>query len=165
MPCAGNLGLQLSGEVAGGRRGQDRAPTGVQATARQVGGDFDEVRDEVARVSRKLGQRLSILVGKPGLDGHSNGAEQVAVRARDVGMDVTYDGIRSTPAVLVAAAKAKNVHCIGQSILSGSHKALALDLLAQLRAAGITAFFTPKAFDLNIIMRDLAKIVERAYTE
>jgi ethylmalonyl-CoA mutase len=168
--------------------GEYRAPTGVSATARQVGGDFDKVRDEVARVSHKLGRRLSLLVGKPGLDGHSNGAEQIAVRARDVGMDVVYDGIRSTPAELVAAARDKRVHCIGLSILSGSHKQLALDLLAQLRAAGlghipvvvggiippndaaelraagIAAIYTPKAFDLNVIMTDLAKIAERAHT-
>ena len=168
--------------------GEFRAPTGVSATARQVPGEFDAVRDEVERVSRKLGRRLSLLVGKPGLDGHSNGAEQVAVRARDVGMEVTYDGIRSTPAELVASAKAKQPHCIGLSILSGSHQGLALDLLArlkaaglghvpvvvggiippgdeaELRAAGIAAIYTPKSFDLNAIMLELAGIVERAHT-
>ena len=168
--------------------GEFRAPTGVGATARQVPGEFDAVRDEVERVSRKLGRRLALLVGKPGLDGHSNGAEQIAVRARDVGMDVTYEGIRSTPAELVAAAQKSQPHCIGLSILSGSHKGLALDLLAQLkatglghvplvvggiippgdeaelRAAGIAAIYTPKSFDLNAIMFELAGIVDRAHT-
>ena len=168
--------------------GEYRAPTGVSTKARQVGGELDAIRDEVARVSQKIGRRLTLLVGKPGLDGHSNGAEQVAVRARDAGMDVVYDGIRFTPAELVAAAQEKHVHCIGLSILSGSHKQLALDLLAQLRAAGlghipvvvggiippadavelraagIAAIYTPKAFDLNVILSDLAGIVERAHS-
>src|SRR5487761_2194791 len=156
--------------------GEYRAPTGVSGKARQVPGDLDAIRAEVERVSQKLGRRLSFLVGKPGLDGHSNGAEQIAVRARDAGMDVIYDGIRMTPAELVEKAAREQVHCIGLSILSGSHVALALDVLARLkernlthlplvvggiippedeqklRAAGVAAVFTPKHFELNAIM-------------
>ncbi len=163
--------------------GEYRAPTGVSSMARQVPGDLDPVRAEVERVSMKLGRRLTFLVGKPGLDGHSNGAEQIAVRARDAGMEVIYDGIRMTPEDLVARAKATQAHCIGLSILSGSHVGLALDTLARLKAAGlahvplvvggiippedaemlrkagVAAIFTPKNFELNTIMRDLVALV------
>jgi (2R)-ethylmalonyl-CoA mutase len=164
--------------------GEFRAPTGVGTTARQVGGELDEVRAEVERVSQKLGRRLKFLVGKPGLDGHSNGAEQIAVRARDAGMDVVYEGIRLTPTEIVAAARSGEVHCIGLSILSGSHiplvrevaalmKAEGLDKIplvvggiippddeALLRAEGIAAVFTPKDYELNTIMSDLVRIVD-----
>ena len=168
--------------------GEFRAPTGVGSTARQVGGELDEVRAEVERVSQKLGRRLKFLVGKPGLDGHSNGAEQIAVRARDAGMDVVYEGIRLTPAEIVAAARDGEVHCIGLSILSGSHIPLVREVIARmksegldkiplvvggiippedealLRAEGITAVYTPKDYELNTIMSDLVRIVDATTT-
>ena len=109
--------------------GDYRAPTGVSSSARQVAGNLDEVRSEIERVSMKLGRRLKFVVGKPGLDGHSNGAEKIAVRARDAGMDVTYEGIRMTPADIVAAAKEQDAHCIGLSILSGSHVPLVRNVM------------------------------------
>jgi (2R)-ethylmalonyl-CoA mutase len=173
------------GNVLRGVFGEYRAPTGVSSTARQVGGQLDAVREEVARVSQKLGKRAKFLVGKPGLDGHSNGAEQIAVRARDAGFDVIYAGIRSTPAELVEAAKKEGAHCIGLSILSGSHVTLAhevIKLMKQegvdaplvvggiippadeklLREAGVAAVYTPKNYDLNAIMTDLAHLIEKA---
>jgi len=173
------------GNVLRGVFGEYRAPTGVSSTARQVGGQLDAVRGEVERVSQKLGKRAKFLVGKPGLDGHSNGAEQIAVRARDAGFDVIYAGIRSTPAELVEAAKKEGAHCIGLSILSGSHVTLAhevIKLMKQegveaplvvggiippadeqlLRDAGVAAVYTPKNYDLNAIMTDLAHIIEKA---
>lgn len=173
------------GNVLRGVFGEYRAPTGVSSTARQVGGALDAVRGEVERVSQKLGKRAKFLVGKPGLDGHSNGAEQIAVRARDAGFDVIYAGIRSTPAELVEAAKKEGAHCIGLSILSGSHVTLAhevIKLMKQegvdaplvvggiippadeklLRDAGVAAVYTPKNYDLNAIMTDLAHIIEKA---
>ncbi len=117
--------------------GEYRAPTGVSATARQVGGALDDVRTEVQRVSTKIGKRVKFLVGKPGLDGHSNGAEQIAVRARDVGIDVIYAGIRSTPAEIVDAAKEEGVHCIGLSILSGSHVPLVHEVIRLMKERGL----------------------------
>jgi ethylmalonyl-CoA mutase len=164
--------------------GEFRAPTGVGTTARQVGGELDEVRAEVERVSQKLGRRLKFLVGKPGLDGHSNGAEQIAVRARDAGMDVVYEGIRLTPAEIVSAARNGDVHCIGLSILSGSHIPLVREVAARmksegldsiplvvggiippddealLRAEGVSAVYTPKDYELNAIMSDLVRIID-----
>ena len=166
--------------------GEYRAPTGVSRTARQVAGDLDDVRAEVERVSQKLGRRLTFLVGKPGLDGHSNGAEQIAVRARDAGMDVVYDGIRLTPAEIVEAAREGRVHCVGLSILSGSHLPLVREVLARMKAEGIedvplvvggiippedaalleaegvAAVYTPKDFELNAIMSDVVRIVDSA---
>ena len=165
--------------------GEYRAPTGVSSAARQGDHGLDKVRAEVERVSLKLGRRIKFIVGKPGLDGHSNGAEQIAVRARDVGMDVTYAGIRFTPAEIVAAARAENAHCIGLSILSGSHVALVRDVLARMKAEkldtllivggiippedaallkeeGVAAVYTPKDFEMNRIMADIVGIVERA---
>ena len=127
----GEWGAALRGEF-----GEYRAPTGVKPQARQGADDLDELRGEVQRVSLKLGRRLKFLVGKPGLDGHSNGAEQIAVRATDAGMDVIYDGIRLTPDEIVERAKA-GVHCVGLSILSGSHVAMTRDVLAKLKAAGM----------------------------
>ena len=118
--------------------GEYRAPTGVSSAARQVSNDeLDALRTEIERVSRKLGRRLTFLVGKPGLDGHSNGAEQIAVRARDGGMDVVYDGIRSTPAEIVRAAKERDAHCVGLSILSGSHSPLVAQVRARMQAEGL----------------------------
>ncbi len=175
-----------TGEWAAAMReiwGDYRAPTGVSAHARQGEHGLDAVRAEVERVSLRLGRRIKFLIGKPGLDGHSNGAEQVAVRARDVGMDVVYAGIRFTPAQLVASAKAEKAHCIGLSILSGSHVALVRDILAQLKAEnlqihlilggiipkddaemllkeGVSAIYTPKDFDMNKIMLDVVALVD-----
>ena len=117
--------------------GEYRAPTGVGRAARQQSGGLDEVRAGVERVSRKLGRRIKFLVGKPGLDGHSNGAEQIAVRARDAGMEVVYEGIRLTPAEIVNAALEEGVHVVGLSILSGSHVPLVNDVVARMRAAGL----------------------------
>jgi ethylmalonyl-CoA mutase len=176
------------GNVLRGVFGEYRAPTGVSSTARQVGGALDDVRGEVQRVSTKIGKRAKFLVGKPGLDGHSNGAEQIAVRARDAGFDVIYAGIRSTPKELVETAKKEGVHCVGLSILSGSHVTLAHEVMQRmkdeglagvplvvggiippadeklLREEGVAAVYTPKNFDLNAIMTDLARIIERSVT-
>src|SRR5205814_744969 len=140
---------------------------------------FVELRSEVDAASRKLGRRLSFLIAKPGLDGHSNGAEQIAIRARDVGMDVAYEGIRFTPEEIVAAVSARRPHVLGLSILSGSHVALACDIADRLSAAGmsglkivaggiipaedelrlkragIAAVFTPKDYELDRIMRQI----------
>jgi ethylmalonyl-CoA mutase len=163
-----------------------RAPTGVSPRARQEAGDLDPLRSEIERVSLKLGRRLRFLVGKPGLDGHSNGAEQIAARATDAGMDVVYDGIRLTPAEIVEAAKS-GVHCVGLSILSGSHIALTeqvLELLraaglehvplivggivppadvGRLKAAGVAAVYTPKDFEINSILRAVVQEVEARF--
>ena len=164
--------------------GEYRAPTGVGSAVRNDTTGLDDIRAEVDRVSRKLGRRLKFLVGKPGLDGHSNGAEQIAVRARDAGMDVVYEGIRMTPEAIVAAAAEKNVHVVGLSILSGSHLPLVRDVVARmkeagledvpvvvggiippadasaLKSAGVAEVYTPKDFELNRIMADLVRIVE-----
>jgi ethylmalonyl-CoA mutase len=174
------------GEVLRRGFGEYRAPTGVSHAARNDCRGIDDLRAEVDRVTRKLGRRPKILVGKPGLDGHSNGAEQVAVRARDAGMDVVYDGIRLTPAEIVDAARDKNVHVVGLSILSGSHMPLIEDVMTRLRAAGlddvpvvvggiippddaaalkqsgVAAVYTPKDFELNRMMSDVLRIVERS---
>jgi (2R)-ethylmalonyl-CoA mutase len=167
--------------------GEYRAPTGVPKAARQVGGEaLDPVRAEVERVSQKIGRRMKFLVGKPGLDGHSNGAEQIAVRARDAGMDVVYGGIRFTPAEIVKTAIEEGVDVIGLSILSGSHVPLVRDVVSrmkeagidgvpvvvggiippddarELKSAGIAAIYTPKDFDINRVMSDVVRIVEGA---
>jgi len=166
--------------------GEYRAPTGVGSAARNDTTGLDDIRAEVDRVSSKIGRRIKFLVGKPGLDGHSNGAEQIAVRARDAGMDVVYEGIRLTPEAIVASAAEKDVHVIGLSILSGSHLPLVYDVMARMKDAGITdvpvvvggiippqdasalkdagvaEVYTPKDFELNRIMADLVRIVEVA---
>jgi ethylmalonyl-CoA mutase len=149
--------------------GEYRAPTGVPKAARQVGGEqLEPVRAEVERVSQKIGRRVKFLVGKPGLDGHSNGAEQIAVRARDVGMDVIYGGIRFTPAEIVKTAKDEGVDVIGLSILSGSHVPVVVGGIvppedeATLKQAGVAAVYTPKDFQINQIMSDVVRIVEEA---
>jgi ethylmalonyl-CoA mutase len=163
--------------------GEYRAPTGVSRFARQEAADLEHVRAAVEQVSLKLGRRLKFLVGKPGLDGHSNGAEQIAVRATDAGMDVVYDGIRLTPAEIVARA-GEGVHCIGLSILSGSHLAMASEIVdglqraglghiplvvggiipeadAQiLRAKGVAAVYTPKDFAINRLIGDIVQLVD-----
>jgi len=166
--------------------GEFRAPTGVSRTARETGGSLEAVRGEVDRVSRKIGRRIKFLVGKPGLDGHSNGAEQIAVRARDAGMEVVYEGIRLTPAEIVNAALEEGVHVVGLSILSGSHLPLVRDVLAKMKAQGIAdvpvivggiippedekqllsegvaAVYTPKDYELNAIMADIVRVVEKS---
>ena len=116
--------------------GEYRAPTGVGRAARNDSGGLDSVRADVERVSQRLGRRIKFLVGKPGLDGHSNGAEQIAVRARDAGMEVVYEGIRLTPAEIVNAALEEGVHVVGLSILSGSHVPLVKDIVARMRHDG-----------------------------
>ncbi|PPQ36955.1 (R)-ethylmalonyl-CoA mutase [Rhodoblastus acidophilus] len=166
--------------------GEFRAPTGVSRTARETGGSLEAVRGEVDRVSKKIGRRIKFLVGKPGLDGHSNGAEQIAVRARDAGMEVVYEGIRLTPAEIVNAALEEGVHVVGLSILSGSHLPLVRDVLTRMKAQGIAdvpvivggiippedekqllsegvaAVYTPKDYELNAIMADIVRVVEKS---
>ena len=163
--------------------GEYRAPTGVEGAAGVVDDEtLTEVREKVERVSEALGRRVKILVGKPGLDGHSNGAEQIALRARDVGMDVVYEGIRLTPSQIAKSAHDEGVHVVGLSILSGSHRELIPDVIAALRdagadvpvvvggiipeadvvplrEAGVAAVYTPKDFDLNRIMREIVTLV------
>ena len=119
--------------------GEFRAPTGVSGAvgAADAGSELAAVRASVQATGEELGGRLRLLVGKPGLDGHSNGAEQVAVRARDAGFEVIYQGIRLTPEQIVAAAVAEDVHCVGLSILSGSHMELVPAVLEGLREAGM----------------------------
>ena len=163
--------------------GEYRAPTGVGEAAAIGSEQVAELRDEVERVSETLGRRLKFLVGKPGLDGHSNGAEQIAVRARDAGMDVVYEGIRLTPTQIANSAAQEGVHVVGLSILSGSHGELipaVLDALREagagdvpvvvggiipeadaegLREAGVAAVYTPKDWDLNRMMHDIVTLV------
>ncbi|WP_334145737.1 protein meaA [Hyphomicrobium sp.] len=165
--------------------GEYRAPTGVaQAAPERPGGELDAVRAAVEAVSARLGRRIKFLVGKPGLDGHSNGAEQIAVRARDVGMEVVYEGIRLTPMQIVRAAVDESVHVVGLSILSGSHLPLVGEVMermqkeglgdipvvvggiippedaAKLKSAGVAAVYTPKDFQLNDIMADIVRLIE-----
>jgi len=165
--------------------GEYRAPTGVGNAMRNDVTGLDDIRADVDRVSQKLGRRLTFLVGKPGLDGHSNGAEQIAVRARDAGMHVVYEGIRFTPEEIVNAARKKRAHLVGLSVLSGSHLPLVQDVVRRMRdvgldipvvvggiippedaavlaKAGVAAVYTPKDFELNRVMSDLVRIVERA---
>src|SRR5262249_54079262 len=156
--------------------GEYRAPTGITGAAGSSCQGLDEVRTEVERVSARLGRRIKLLVGKPGLDGHSNGAEQIAVRARDCGMEGVYEGIRLTPAQIVRAAAEESVHVVGPSIPSGSPVPLAGEAMRRLREEGlddvpvavggiippedaatlkrlgVAAVFTPKDFQLNAIM-------------
>lgn len=164
--------------------GEYRAPTGVGKAANTDASGLEEVRASVNATSKKLGRRIKFLVGKPGLDGHSNGAEQIAVRARDAGMEVVYEGIRLTPAQIVNAALEEGVHAVGLSILSGSHVPLVKDVLARMSdvgigdiplvvggiippedaalliAAGAAAVYTPKDFQLNDIMVDIVRLID-----
>jgi (2R)-ethylmalonyl-CoA mutase len=178
-----------TGEWAGALRkvyGEYRGPTGVALVIESGGEDLDAVKADVAALSEKLGRQLTFLVGKPGLDGHSNGAEQIAARGRAVGMNVIYEGIRLTPAEIVAAAKQKKAHAIGLSILSGSHLDLVQDVVRLMRAEGldnvpivvggiippadalalrqmsVAGVYTPKDFKITQIMGDVVKLVERA---
>ena len=163
--------------------GEYRAPTGVSRNPSNRTEGLDEIRAAVDAASTALGRRLKFVVGKPGLDGHSNGAEQIAARARDCGMDIHYEGIRLTPAEIVRAAREQEAHVVGLSILSGSHIPLMEDLMHQMRAAGledvpvvvggiipeddatrlrsmgVAAVYTPKDFELNRIMLDIVTLV------
>ncbi|MFZ5709438.1 MAG: methylmalonyl-CoA mutase family protein [Pseudomonadota bacterium] len=165
--------------------GEYRGPTGVSRNPSNRTEGLDEIRAEVDAVSARLGRRLSFLIGKPGLDGHSNGAEQIAARARDCGMEIAYEGIRLTPEAIVAAAADRCPHVIGLSILSGSHLPLVTDVMDRLRAAGLShvpvivggiipaadaatlrakgvaGVYTPKDFELNRIMRDVVRLADR----
>jgi (2R)-ethylmalonyl-CoA mutase len=164
--------------------GEYRGPTGVAKSPSNRTEGLDDLRSAVDLVSDKLGRRLKFLIGKPGLDGHSNGAEQIAVRARDCGMDIAYEGIRLTPETIVEAARQEGAHVVGLSILSGSHVPLVEDLMARmasaglgdipvivggiipeedanrLRAMGVARVYTPKDFELNTIMMDIVALVD-----
>jgi ethylmalonyl-CoA mutase len=172
--------------------GEYRAPTGVSgavgaAGAVAAGSELARVREAVRRTGDQVGRRLRLLVGKPGLDGHSNGAEQISVRARDAGFEVVYQGIRLTPQQIVAAAVAEDVHCVGLSVLSGSHMELVPAVLDGLRAEGLTdvpvvvggivpaadaarlrelgvaAVFTPKDYGLTAIMAGILATIREAH--
>jgi (2R)-ethylmalonyl-CoA mutase len=177
-----------TGEWSGTLReifGEFRAPTGVGQAS--MSGDVErltKVRSRVQGLTGKLGRRIKMLVGKPGLDGHSNGAEQIALRARDAGFEVVYEGIRLTPEQIVDAALEEGVHVVGLSILSGSHVPLVTEIMERMRAAeledvpvivggiippedadalvaaGVSRVYTPKDFDLNAIMGEIIDIVE-----
>ncbi|MEJ6708784.1 MAG: methylmalonyl-CoA mutase family protein [Amylibacter sp.] len=164
--------------------GEYRAPTGVAKSMSNQTEGLDHIREAVDLVSDKLGRRLKFVVGKPGLDGHSNGAEQIAVRARDCGMDISYEGIRLTPEQIVNSAIEEKAHVIGLSILSGSHVPLVEDVLKRmkaeglgdipliiggiipdedaehLRAIGVAKVYTPKDFELNTIMMDIVALLD-----
>jgi ethylmalonyl-CoA mutase len=164
--------------------GEYRAPTGIAAESAMDGEELEAVRRAVAALSAKLGEPLKMLVGKPGLDGHSNGAEQIAVRARECGAEVIYDGIRFTPADLVEAAAGARVHVVGLSILSGSHVSLVRDVMNGLKAhglghipvvvggiipeedghvlrqLGVARIYTPKDYRLTVIMGDVVRLVD-----
>ena len=166
--------------------GEYRGPTGVSVGQSNKTEGLEDLRESVNSVSDRLGRRLKFLVGKPGLDGHSNGAEQIAVRARDCGMDIAYEGIRLTPEQLVAAAIEDQAHVVGLSILSGSHLPLVEDLIERmrkaglgdtpvivggiipdddaerLRAMGVARVYTPKDFELNTIMADIVTLADPA---
>ena len=164
--------------------GEYRGPTGVSRSTSNKTEGLEDIRNAVDAVSDKLGRRLKFLMGKPGLDGHSNGAEQIAYRARDCGMDIAYEGIRLTPEEIIAAAQTEACHVIGLSILSGSHIPLLKDLMARLKAEGLGSIpvivggiipddhavrlksmgvarvYTPKDFELNTIMLDIVALAE-----
>ncbi|MGJ8610207.1 MAG: methylmalonyl-CoA mutase family protein [Octadecabacter sp.] len=164
--------------------GQYRAPTGVSQNPSNRTEGLDDIREQVNTVSTKLGRRLKFLMGKPGLDGHSNGAEQIAARARDCGMDITYEGIRLTPDEIIDAAMREDVHVVGLSILSGSHIPLIGEMMEKMRglglshipvvvggiipdedadkltAMGVARVYTPKDFELNRIMCDIVTLVD-----
>ncbi len=172
------------GEWAGALRevfGEYRAPTGVGQVAVEPGAEMEAVRELVQKITAETGRPIRLLVGKPGLDGHSNGAEQIAVAARDAGFEVVYQGIRLTPGEIAAAARDEDVDVVGLSILSGSHLGLVPDTLRLLREAGVDApvvvggiipdadrpqleamgiarVYTPKDYQLSRMMRDLAEL-------
>ncbi len=165
--------------------GTYRGPTGVSGSVSNRTEGLDELRDAVNAVSDRLGRRMKLLMGKPGLDGHSNGAEQISVRARDIGMDITYEGIRLTPEEIVNAAIDEQAHVLGLSILSGSHIPLVNEVMERMREVdlghipvivggiipeedakrlkemGVAKIYTPKDFELNAIMMDLVALVDQ----
>ena len=167
--------------------GEYRAPTGVSGARAQIDDrrSSRRVRERVDRLAERLRRRPKMLVGKPGLDGHSNGAEQIALCARDCGFEVVYDGIRLTPARIAAAALEEGVHVVGLSILSGSHRAQVAEVLARLRAEGldevpvvvggiippddaaqllaegVAGVFTPKDYDLAAVMGEIVGLLEQ----
>ena len=171
------------GDMVRGCFGQYRAPTGVSPMRSNQTEGLDEIRAAVDVVSDQLGRRLKFLVGKPGLDGHSNGAEQIATRARDCGMDIAYEGIRLTPEQIVTSAIEEKAHVIGLSILSGSHVPLVKEVVRRLaeaglshvpvvvggiipdedaealEAMGVAKVYTPKDFKLNAIMFDIVGLL------
>src|SRR6056297_3460611 len=176
-----------TGEWAGVMRavfGQYRGPTGVSRSPSNTTEGLDEIREAVDAASDRLGRRLKFLMGKPGLDGHSNGAEQIAFRARDCGMEIDYEGIRLTPDQIVTAAQENEVHVVGLSILSGSHIPLVEDMMTRMRDAGlghipvivggiipdedakrlrsmgVAKVYTPKDFELNTIMMDIVTLAD-----
>ncbi|MBK5928745.1 protein meaA [Rhodobaculum claviforme] len=172
------------GDVVRAAFGEYRAPTGVSSAPSNRTEGLEPIREAVDAVSARLGRRLKFVVGKPGLDGHSNGAEQIAARARDCGMDIHYEGIRLTPAEIVAAVREQDAHVVGLSILSGSHMPLMEELTRRmraeglghvpvivggiipeddadrLRAMGVAAVYTPKDFEINRIMMDIVGLVD-----
>ena len=172
------------GQIMRDAFGVYKAPTGVGKSISNDVSNLDHLRLAVDKVSDKLGRRMKLLVGKPGLDGHSNGAEQIATRARDCGIDITYEGIRLTPVEIVDAAISEKVHVIGLSILSGSHTPLVKDVIThlkeknrndipvvvggiipekdaiELKKSGVSQVYTPKDFELNKIISDLIEIVD-----
>ncbi|WP_312527036.1 protein meaA [Paracoccus sp. (in: a-proteobacteria)] len=177
-----------TGEWAGVMRkvhGEYRGPTGVATSPSNQTEGLEPIREAVDAVSRRLGRRLKFILGKPGLDGHSNGAEQIAFRARDCGMDITYDGIRLTPEQIVASVRDNRADVVGLSILSGSHLPLIQDTMARLgqeglghipvvvggiipeedaailQDMGVARVYTPKDFELNRIMMDIVTLVEQ----
>ena len=176
------------GEALRGIFGRYRAPTGVSIETTTEPAN-DEIKVMIADLAQGLGEQPRLLVGKPGLDGHSNGAEQIALRARDVGFEVTYDGIRLTPEEIVAQAIASKTHLIGLSILSGSHVPLVRDVMARLRQAGldhipvvvggiipqedenilrnmgVRAVYTPKDYAMDAIMVDIVKVLQKAHIQ
>lgn len=166
--------------------GEFRAPTGVSPVPSNQTEGLDKIRADVDAVSARLGRRLVFLIAKPGLDGHSNGAEQIAMRARDCGMNICYDGIRFTPEEIVNAAHNQGAHVVGLSVLSGSHVQLVSDLMDRMRKAGlghipvvaggiipeadigplhamgVARVYTPKDFELNRIMSDIIGLADSA---
>jgi (2R)-ethylmalonyl-CoA mutase len=163
--------------------GEYRAPTGIAGAARAPMVDADALRAQINGLSEKLGSRPRLLMAKPGLDGHSNGAEQVALAARDAGFEVIYEGIRQTPVEIVSAAVQEGVHAVGLSVLSGSHLTLVEDVLkglkergaadipvivggiiperdmAALKAMGVARVFTPKDFELGAMLTQVADVM------
>ena len=169
--------------------GEYRAPTGISSAISNNTTGLESIKEEVDKVSRKLGRRLKLMIGKPGLDGHSNGAEQIAVRARDCGMEIVYDGIRLEPKNIAEKAKSEDVHVIGLSILSGSHIPLVSELINEMKISelknipiiiggivpeddvkklkrlGVSRIYTPKDYDINQIMLDIIKVAEELITK
>ena len=171
--------------------GEYRAPTGIVASSINIKEDkgiqIKKIQDRVNQITKKIGRRPKILVGKPGLDGHSNGAEQIAVRARDIGLEVVYDGIRSTPEQLVNTCVDEGIHIVGLSILSGSHIFLVKQTILLMKKIkinnipiivggiippsdekklikmGVKQVFTPKNFQIEDIMSNIVDIIDSSY--